>query len=58
MSNVKHFLHSFFYPESVAIVGASRSPHSINFNLVLNLVKLKFPGKIYAVNPNAKEIAG
>ena len=59
MSNGKrHFLDLFFYPKSVAVVGASRNPNTVNFYLVSNLVKLKFPGKIYPVNPNAEEIMG
>ena len=52
MSNGKsHFLDLFFYPKSVAVVGASRNPNTGNFRLVSNLVNLKFPGKIYPVNP-------
>ena len=59
MNNVKHhFMDLFFYPQSVAVVGASRNMRSPNFSLVSNLVKLEFPGKIYPVNPNAKEIMG
>jgi len=59
MSRVKqHFLDLFFYPESVAVVGASRYTNTYNFNLVANLVNLKFPGKIYPVNPNTEEILG
>lgn len=58
MSNIKHFLHSFFYPRSVAVVGASRNPNSRNSYLVANLVNLEFPGSVYPVNPNAEEIAG
>ena len=58
MSSSQHFLHSFFYPKSVAIVGASRNPGSVNFDLVANLVELKFNGKIYPVNPNTEEILG
>jgi len=59
MNNVKrHFLDLFFHPESVAVVGASRTMRSPNFFLVSNLVNLGFPGEIYPVNPNAKEIMG
>ena len=59
MSNSKrHFLDSFFYPESVAVVGAARNPTTLNFYLLSNLVNLKFPGKVYPVNPNADEILG
>ena len=59
MSNGEyHFLDLFFNPGSLAIVGVSRNPSSPNFHLVSNLVKLKFPGKIYPVNPNAEKLAG
>jgi acyl-CoA synthetase (NDP forming) len=59
MNNVKHhFLDLFFHPESVAVVGASRTMTSPNSFLVANLVNLKFPGKVYPVNPNAREIMG
>ena len=54
----QHFLDLFFNPESIAIVGASRNPTSFNFNLVGNLVKLGFSGRIYPVNPSADEILG
>jgi len=53
-----HFLDLFFYPKSVAVVGASRNARSNNFHLVSNLVKLKFTGKVYPVNSNAEEIMG
>ena len=54
----RHFLDTFFYPESVAVVGASRNVGTVNYNLVYNLVKFKFPGKVYPVNPNSEEILG
>lgn len=53
-----HFLDSFFYPRNVAIVGASRNPLAVTYNLVVNLVKLGFSGEIYPVNPSADEICG
>ena len=53
-----HFLEKFLYPESVAIVGASRNPLRPNHYLVANLVRLGFQGKIYPVNPEAGEILG
>jgi acyl-CoA synthetase (NDP forming) len=56
--NEDHFLHKFFYPESVAIVGASRNPFRPNFHLVDNLVKLGFKGKIYPVNLEGGDILG
>ena len=53
-----HFLEKFLYPESVAIVGASRNAFRPNHYLVANLVKLGFAGEIYPVNPEAGEILG
>jgi len=58
MSNPKHFLDTFFYPRSVAIVGASRNQRTNNYYLLENLVRLKFDGRVYPVNPNATEIMG
>ncbi len=53
-----HFLEKFLYPESIAIVGASRNPWRPNYHLVANLVRLGFQGKVYPVNPEAGEICG
>jgi acyl-CoA synthetase (NDP forming) len=53
-----HFLHKFLYPDSVAIIGASRNPLRPNYNLVANLVNLGYRGKIYPVNPEANELLG
>lgn len=54
----RHFLDSFLNPTNVAVIGASRNPATLNFNLVHNLVKLGFSGGVYPVNPNANEILG
>ena len=53
-----HFLEKFLNPESVAVVGASRNPLRPSHNLVANLVRLGFQGKVYPVNPETDEIAG
>lgn len=58
MTSADHFLNGFFWPKSVAVVGATSNPLKINFRLTQNLVDLKFPGKIYPVNPGAQEILG
>ena len=58
MSKEPHFLDLFFSPKSVAVVGASRNQTTANYWLTANLVNLKYPGKIYPVNPNATEIVG
>jgi len=58
MSKVDHFLEHFFYPQSVAIVGATNNPFKMNFHLIQNLVNLNFQGNIYPVNPREKKISG
>jgi len=51
-------LDAFFYPESVAVVGASVDPLKTGHALVKNLVNYAYAGKIFPVNPNADEILG
>ena len=53
-----HFLHKFFYPESVAVIGSSGNPKRLGYNLFGNLAKLGYKGRMYPVNPNEKEILG
>ena len=47
-----------FKPRSVAVIGASRTPKKIGYEIVRNLIEYKYPGKIYPVNPRATEILG
>ena len=54
----EHFLARFFEPKSVAIVGASNNPTRVNYNLVANLTRLGFRGRIYPVHPSEKDIQG
>jgi acyl-CoA synthetase (NDP forming) len=51
-------LKPFFEPGSVAIIGASRTPGKGGFNIVENLVRLGYRGKIYPVNLQASQILG
>ncbi len=60
-------LAPLFNPKSIAVVGASRNPHSIGHDLVKNLISggvcfsnfcKPFPGKIFLINPSADEILG
>ncbi|MCD6570062.1 MAG: CoA-binding protein [Deltaproteobacteria bacterium] len=53
-----HFLHSFFYPGTVAVVGATRNSMKMNFHLAENLKRLNFQGKVFPVNPRADNILG
>ena len=51
-------LEKFFNPASVAIVGASQTPGKVGYEILANMIKAGFPGKIFPVNPNAKTIEG
>jgi len=48
----------FFAPESVAVVGASRTPGKIGNTILNNLINLKYRGGIFPINPNASDISG
>ncbi len=51
-------LHPVFRPQSVAVVGASTQVNSLGHQILQNLIQYHFPGKIYPVNPRAKELLG
>jgi acetyl coenzyme A synthetase (ADP forming)-like protein len=51
-------LEKFFNPASVAIVGASQTPGKVGYEIVANMVKAGYPGKLYPINPKAKTIEG
>jgi len=51
-------LRPFFEPGSVAIIGASRTPGKGGYNIIENLLRLGYQGKIYPVNPQAQQILG
>jgi acetyltransferase len=53
-----HPLDTFFAPESIALIGASRDQEKIPGRLLSMLRKNEFPGKIYPVNPNYGDIDG
>ena len=45
-------------PASIAVIGASRTPGTIGFELVRNLVRGGFTGAVLPVNPHAGSVAG
>jgi acetate---CoA ligase (ADP-forming) len=55
---VKLDLHDLFYPQSVAVIGASGTPGKLGWNVFTNLVSHNFQGKLYPINPRADEIHG
>jgi acetyltransferase len=53
-----HPLDSFFAPEAIALIGASRDLEKIPGRLLSMLRKNGFPGKLYPINPNYGDIDG
>ena len=49
-------LNSFFSPQSVAVIGASRTPTKVGAVILKNIIDSGFLGKIYPVNPQAESI--
>lgn len=47
-----------FYPNSVAVIGASEDPNKLGFHCLSSLVKGGFHGRIYPVNPRLSEVYG
>ena len=50
-------LSSLLRPRSVAVVGASREPGSVGFRILDALVRARFNGPVYPVNPKATHVA-
>jgi len=53
-----HPLDSFFAPESIALIGASRDQDKIPARLLSMLRKNEYPGRLYPINPNYGDIDG
>ena len=54
---VVHSLRHLLSPHSVAVVGASRHPGTIGYELVRNLVDGGLEGPVYPVNPHTDHVA-
>lgn len=50
-------LEPFFRPRSVAVIGASRTPGSIGYRVLQNLITTGFNGPVYPVNPKAHVVS-
>src|ERR1700709_883814 len=53
-----HPLDSFFAPDSIALIGASRDLEKIPGRLLSILRKNEYRGKLYPINPNYADIDG
>jgi acetate---CoA ligase (ADP-forming) len=54
----EHPLQSFFWPHSIAVLGASPDTHRIRGRLLRQLRDNGFPGRILPINPSYQEIEG
>lgn len=52
------FMDKMFYPDSVAVVGASPGETNMGRNIVQNLVNWGYAGKVYPVNPKGEDVLG
>ncbi|WP_106478170.1 bifunctional acetate--CoA ligase family protein/GNAT family N-acetyltransferase [Phytohalomonas tamaricis] len=46
------FLHHFFEPRSIVVIGGSEKPHSMGGMVIRNLIDGGFSGQLWSVNPN------
>jgi acyl-CoA synthetase (NDP forming)/RimJ/RimL family protein N-acetyltransferase len=51
-------IQRLLFPESVAVIGASRGAHSVGQTVLRNLLKADFSGPVYPVHPTATAVAG
>lgn len=51
-------LNPVFYPQSIAVVGASTRPGTVGNDIFRNLLYAEFNGSVYPVNPKATAICG
>jgi len=51
-------LKTFLAPGSVAVIGASRKAGKVGHEILRNLLRYEYPGKIFPINPEATEILG
>jgi len=51
-------LHDFFYPRSIAVIGASDVKVKLGYNVFWNLLSHDFPGHLYPINPYKDSVLG
>ena len=51
-------LNNFYYPKSIAIIGASNNPSKAGYQVANNMMRLGFQGNVYFVNPKEDMIFG
>ncbi|MDH7556859.1 MAG: CoA-binding protein, partial [Candidatus Methanosuratincola sp.] len=51
-------LDVMFSPRSIAVIGASKNPKKIGYELVSNILTGGYEGKLYPVNPEGADVMG
>lgn len=51
-------MRAFFFPKSVAVIGASEKPGKVGHAIIRNLLELGYSGEIFPVNPKYTEVLG
>ncbi|MGZ5561088.1 MAG: acetate--CoA ligase family protein [Halobacteriota archaeon] len=51
-------MDDFFFPRSIAVIGASRELGKVGYSVLKNLMDANFQGELVPVNPNADEVLG
>lgn len=51
-------LRPIFSPKSIAVIGASRSPMKLGYEILQNILVYGYKGKVFPINPEAPEIMG
>ncbi len=52
------YMEKFFYPRSIAVVGASATPGKIGYSVLDSVANYDYKGEVYPINPNREEIFG
>jgi acyl-CoA synthetase (NDP forming) len=51
-------LYELFYPQSIAVMGATDSKGKLGYNVMWNLLSHQFSGKLYPINPRKETLLG
>lgn len=57
-SRTKDDLRALFYPESIAVLGATDSGGKLGYNVMQNLLTHQFKGRLYPINPRKESVLG
>ena len=51
-------MDKLFNPDGIAVVGASANSAKAGFVAIRNMREKEYPGKVFPINPNEKDILG